>query len=300
VYLPPGDPNRGKVMKGAPVSGSGYASSQPGFFAFTFPAADATPGPQAGMRRTTTGSFVNLPPYVYSYSYAKLRNDAGDFGVGKGFFSVDAKLPGGTPRQTVNFQNGVVASIKVTKGKHNFGGVMRLLGSYTTKVCYFYAGGCALGYGSWKYELIGDAAIKNTKVDPQEPFYNLGSVIDGHNNFTFTFSYYNTELNTNASYNVVPQRFPWTTGTVTVTATGRGPHKTFHVRKGSLKAGAATYQTIQLVSPILTQWLGQTPAVQFETGGIAVMNIQFVPEPGVIVGLLAGMSLLGVLYRRRS
>ncbi len=60
--------------------------------------------------------------------------------------------------------------------------------------------------------------------------------------------------------------------------------------------------TVQLVSPLLTQWLAQSAAaVKMETGGIAVMQIQFIPEPSVLYGLVGGLSLLAVLNRfRRS
>ena len=37
-----------------------------------------------------------------------------------------------------------------------------------------------------------------------------------------------------------------------------------------------------------------------ETGGVAVMQIRFVPEPGVAVSLICGMTLLMVLKRYRS
>jgi hypothetical protein len=291
-YLAPFDPQRGPVMDGAPVAGLGYATLTGADF--KIPAAAAASGTtwgKQGMFRTTTGSFTNVPPYLYSYSYATLRNDAGEFGAGKGFFATNA----GT--DMVNFQNKLgndtVASANVTKGSNSFGGVMRLLGQLTTKVCYFYQGGCGLGYGQWNYESIGDAGFKN----------KAGTVVTkSYTDNTFTFQYYNTALNTKAKYTVVPQRFPWTTGTVTVTATGRGPHDTFHQRKGfDNRVGGVG--TVQLVSPILTQWLGQTPAVQFETGGVAVMRFQItsenVPEPGVVFGLIAGLSLLGVAYHRR-
>jgi hypothetical protein len=285
AYLPPGDPLRGAVMKGAPVEGSGYATLSG--VGFKFPAAPATPAPKVGMFRTTTGSFTNIPPYLYSYSYATLRNDAGDFGVGKGFFSA-AAIP-----TTVNFLNkaggSTVASAKVTRGAAKFGGVMRLLGNLTTKVCYFYGGGCGLGYGDWRYESIGDAGYKN----------KAGTVVTKSFTTSFTFNYYNTALGTSSKYTVVPQRFPWTTGTVTVTATGRGPHKTFVKREG-FDNRVSGIGTVQLVSPILTQWLGQTPAQQFETGGVAVLQIEFVPEPVVLVGMFSGICLLGVLYRARS
>jgi hypothetical protein len=209
-------------MDGAPVAGLGYATLTGADF--KIPAAAAASGTtwgKQGMFRTTTGSFTNVPPYLYSYSYATLRNDAGEFGAGKGFFATNAVT------NMVNFQNKLgndtVASANVTKGSNSFGGVMRLLGQLTTKVCYFYQGGCGLGYGQWNYESIGDAGFKN----------KAGTVVTkSYTDNTFTFQYYNTALNTKAKYTVVPQRFPWTTGTVTVTATGRGPHDTFHQRKG--------------------------------------------------------------------
>jgi hypothetical protein len=288
-YLAPGDPKRGIAMKGNPVSGSGSATTTGS--SFKFPAApvapwvvgDGAPGP--GMRRTTIGSFIGEGPYLYSYTYATWRNDEGSFGAGKGFFSA-AAAP-----STLQFKNkagGVyVATAKVNRGTNRFGGVMRLLGDYTTKVCYFYAGGCGLGYGTWVYRAVGDAAYKS------------GGVVTGSYTTNFSFTYYNTALGTNAKYDIVAQRFPWTTGTVTVNATLRGAHKTWEQRKG-FDNRVDGVGTVQLVSPILTQWLAQSAnAPKFETGGIAVMQIRFVPEPGVIIGLLAGISMLAVLNRFR-
>jgi len=291
AYLPPGDPLRGIVMKGAPVSGSGSATTTgtslaPGT-AFNFPAAAATPGPGNGMRRTASGSFIGEGPYLYSYSYAQLRNDVGSFGAGKGFFSTAA------PTTQVTFLNkagGTVASVKVKAGTNRFGGVMQLLGSFTTKVCYFYAGGCALGYGDWAYELIGASGFKDSKAGSK--------VVTASSTTNFTFTYYNTALSTVAKYTVVAQRFPWTTGTATVTATGRGPHKTFAKRVG-FDNRVSGVGTVQLVSPILTQWLGQGSAPKFETGGVAVMQIKFAPEPAGIASLVAGVSMLLVIRRFR-
>ena len=294
AYLPPGDPQRGIVMKGNPVSGSGSATTTgtslaPGT-AFNFPAALATPGPGNGMRRTTQGSFIGEGPYLYSYSYAQLRNDVGSFGPGNGFFSTAA-----TP-STLSFQNkagGVVASAKVKAGTNRFGGVMQLLGTFTTKVCYFYGGGCALGYGDWAYELIGASGYKNTDT-AKGPV----GIVTKSSTTNFTFTYYNTGLGSVAKYTVVAQRFPWTTGTVTVTATGRGPHKTFAKRVG-FDNRVSGVGTVQLVSPILTQWLGNQGAPSFETGGVAVMQIKFAPEAGGIASLVAGLSMLLVIRRFR-
>jgi hypothetical protein len=60
--------------------------------------------------------------------------------------------------------------------------------------------------------------------------------------------------------------------------------------------------TVQLVSPLLTQWIGQFgAAAKFESGGIAVMQVKFIPEPSVNTGLVACLFGLAVLSRfRRS
>jgi hypothetical protein len=243
------------------------------------------------MYRTTTGSFTGEGPYLYSYTYAALKNDVGSFGVGKGFFSAAAT------QTTLQFTNKVgkapVATLKVNRGANRFGGVMKLLGSYTTKVCYFYASGCGLGYGTWAYEYIGVPAFRGSKGSK--------SVVTAPYTTNFSFTYYNTALETVAKYDLVAWRFPWTTGTVTLTATGRGYHKTWEQRKGFDNRDASGYGTVQLVSPILTQWLAQAAAgPQLETGGIAILQIKFVPEPGGIASLVAGLSMLLVLRRFRS
>jgi len=292
TYLAPGNPFRGKVMNGAPVVGLGYATLT-GTASFKLPAAApdaATTWDRKGMARITTGSFPLTPPYLYSYTYVDARNQAGEFGAGKGFFRSGAALT------TINYQNRAqgttVASVKVKRGSagpSGFGGVMQLLGQFQTKVCYFYAGGCGLGTNEWHYASIGATGVLN----------KAGTAITAPNTASNTFKYYNSGLQTTTTYTAVRQRFPWTTGTVTVTATGRGPHKTFHRRVGfDNRVGGVG--TVQLVSPILTQWLG---SVENETGGVAVMRIQItdqqVPEPGVLAGLVAGLSLLAVAYHRR-
>jgi hypothetical protein len=298
VYLGPGNPQRGIAMKGAPLTGIGIATT-PGNFAtvgsFSLPAAPLTagpPGPANHMRRTTLGSFIGEGPYLYSYTYATLRNDAGSFGQGKGFFSKSAAA------NTIFFKQKAggtyVQTVKVKRGSSRFGGVMKLLGSYTNKVCYFYAGGCGLGYGDWGYENIGAAGYKDSKQTP-----NPSSIVTASYTAQFVQTYYNTAIGTFAKYDVVEQRFPWTTGTVTVRATKRGPNKTTERRVGfDNRVGGVG--TVQLVSPTLTQWLAQSAAaIKMETGGIAVMKIKFIPEPGALASLVAGVSMLWVLRRFR-
>ena len=303
-YVPPFDPLRGKLQFGAPVSGYG-SLAETGASSFNFPAAAATPPPGnpqgwgPGMRRTIEGSWPAVPPYLYSYTYATLRNDAGEFGPGKGFFATNAT------KTKLTFSNRIqgnqkVATVYVNKGSNSFGGVMELLGTFITKVCYFNnaAGGCGLGYNTWHYQSIGAPGWKNP-LSPTTPGAQA-SVVTRSQKFTATFMYFQTALNTYSTYYIVAQRFPWTTGTVTVNATGRGPHDTYHRRVGFDNRNTAGIGTVQLVSPILTQWLGPTSNVQLETGGVAVMQIKFIPEPRVALGLLSGLALLAVLYRRQS
>ena len=280
-------PKRGKAMNGAPLLGSQVATTTASN-SFQFPAAAAAPGPGNGMHVTTNGSFFGEGPYLYSYTYAKLRNDAGAFGPGKGFFAVAATQTELT--FTVQAQGTTAQKVTVKRGANRFGGVMKLLGTYSNKVCYFYAGGCGLGYGTWGYQNIGAAGYKS------------GGVVTASYTTQFVQVYYNTAIGTFAKYDVVEQRFPWTTGKVTVQATKRGPNNTFEQRQGFDNRTSGGVGTVQLVSPLLTQWLAQSAAaVKMETGGIAVMQIKFVPEPSVLVGLVAGLSLLAVLNRfRRS
>jgi hypothetical protein len=94
-------------------------------------------------------------------------------------------------------------------------------------------------------------------------------------------------------------RVPWTTGSVTLKATGRGPHKTVHYGVGfDNRTPTSGKGTVQLVTPVLTRWLQSS--VNFETGGIGILRIKLVPEPHTWAMLVAGVSLLVVGNRMRG
>jgi hypothetical protein len=115
-----------------------------------------------------------------------------------------------------------------------------------------------------------------------------------------TAYYYLTAAMQVSTVDIEGARFPWTTGGVTVTAVGRGPHKTIHYAHGYDNRETDTPNgmgTIQLVTPVLTRWL--QPGYNSETGGVGILRIKFLPEPQTWVMLVAGTSLLGVGYRRR-
>ena len=272
MYIPPFDPQRGVGMKGKPLTGydtvnltgtgpAGFTMPTAGAFEQAFPSLPFG----FGMRRTTLGSFNNYPPYVYSYTYVALRNDAGFLYKNGGIGDLSKPYPD---------MGNQKALVKVTAGENQFGGVMRMLGQLTVKVCYFRVGGCSLGENDWLYDEIG---LTQTVL--------------------YSAKYYNTGIEQTSLVEVIGERFKWTTGNVTLTAVGRGPHKTVERRKGYDNRTDLGKGTIQLVSPVLTHWI--QPGPKFETGGIAIMRLRFIPEPSKAMLLAAGLSVLAVLYRLR-
>jgi hypothetical protein len=233
---------------------------------------------QGTARSGAVGEFAAIYPYVYSYTYATLRNNAGIFGPGKGPGDFSVKNYQGT---------NTVARAKVKQGAAKFGGTMRMLGALSTKVCYYRNGGCSVISFNWRYEAIGATA------------HTSGGIVT--RGYLATYTVYQKGP-TSHFYSILElegSRFPWTTGSVTVTAVGRGPHKTIHYAKGyDNRTPTSGKGTIQMVSPVLTRWL--QPAVNFETGGVAILRIKFVPEPHTWAMLVVGASLLCMGTRMRK
>jgi len=273
---------KGLVQAGNPITGSVNAvtTAKGGF---NFPAAPESG--TAGLRATgVVGEFGALYPYVYSYTYVTMRNASGFFGPGSGLGNAYLKLPR---------QGGQVdAHIEIKQGAAKFGGTMKMLGALTTKVCYYRAGGCSLGENNWRYEAAGTTGNYRTAG---------GKITKGYQALN-TAIYFNSGVGAFSSVQGVGSRLGWTTGSITVTAVGRGPHKTIHYAHGydnrtTTSMGLRT-GTIQLVTPLLTQWL--QPAAKWETGGIGILKLKFAPEPQTWMMLAAGVSLLGVGFRMRG
>jgi hypothetical protein len=234
---------------------------------------------QGSARSGAVGEFRAYYPYVYSYTYATLRNDAGVFGPSKGPGSFNLVYSQGTQP---------IASINVRQGGAKFGGTMKMLGALKTNTCYYRNGDCSIGKFNWRYEAVG------------APAYTYGDVVTHGYLATYRVYLYPRTL-VRSTLDVEGLRFPWTTGSVTVTATGRGPHKTVHYAHGYDNRNTTTPSglgTIQLVSPVLTRWL--QPAINYETAGISILRIKFVPEPQTWVMLVAGVLFLGLGYRIRG
>ncbi len=298
-YLSPFDAKRGLAQAGAPLTGTVMANVDTAMASlpFTFAAAPLTP--PGGIRRTTLGSFSNMYPYLYSYTYRTLRNGAANFKRGGGFFTT---MGAGTFVLPYKQGANTVGKAVIKAGANRFGGTMRLLGpdpsetltSTVTgngsqgKVCYFNGGGCSLGGFDWRYRFAGTFSVVGKGTKGWAKSAKFASI-------TATDVYYNTAGMQSSLVNLEGWRFPWTTGAVTVSATVRPPDKIFMKRKGFDKRTSKGGGSIQLVTPLVTRWL--QPSTNFETSGVAVMRL---PEPHKWALLVAGLSLLGLLYRARG
>jgi len=239
-----------------------------------------TPGGGCGV---PGGSFSYYFPYIYSFTYADLKNDNGSFFAG-----------GGPGNFTYAFTTGSVtnASITVTQGGNQFGGAMKLLGSFYSfvNVANTVYGGVDVGSADWLFNYVG--AGSNTSAGVVTKAYTKGGSFPTAQN-----KYQNTLDTTHAYSTGSVKAFGWTTGYVTITATGRGPFDSVQARNGGDNRTSSGKGTIQLVSPMLTHWLA--PAEDYETVAMGIMRLDFVPEPTKGLMLVAGISLLGLLYRRK-
>jgi hypothetical protein len=149
-----------------------------------------------------------------------------------------------------------------------------------------FSAGVSVAKSNWP--TIGATLIGATSVSG---YPAIGSV-------TGTFYYTGTTLTDTGMAQV--RGWPWTTGMVTVSAFL--DHYTYGLfpehlaRTGYDNRTSQGGGTIQLVTPHLTNWVGGIS----QYGVIGVLRLKFVPEPPSGLILLAGVGLLGVLYRRRA
>jgi hypothetical protein len=213
---------------------------------------------------TATGSLPSRSPFLYSTTYATIFNAGGGF-----FYS------GAGPGTRTFTQPGQV--LKITPGARQFGGTMRLLGKLGAQRGFVKSGqgGVWTGTHTW----------------------NLLPVIGRGTSFTETTT---TRLSNPTALSaqdvtLAATGFPWTTGSVGVRATGF--FSTSLYRAGfDNRTASGSYGTIQFVSPALVQWQGPG-AFEELRGVIAILKIQFLPEPQGWVMLGVGVCALALLRR---
>jgi hypothetical protein len=181
-----------------------------------------------------------------------LKNQAGKFsaGGGPGNISIPYTVNG------TNTVNGTkVAKVAAKEGSKRFGGTMQLLGAVESRGIYQRYFGVTFNSINWGWDILGASA--------------MGTETEG----TYRYSYYGTRRPWTAKNTALP----WTTGTVTATAAGRGGgfyYGNTQQRKGYDNRTTPTGQgTIQLVTPLLTHWV--KPAFTTDTAGIAILRIKF-------------------------
>jgi hypothetical protein len=235
--------------------------------------------PQSALNivKSGEGSAAQYGYYLWEVHFADLHNEAGAFAKN-----------GGDGNFTVVRNDENQRSVQQTAGKNQFGGVMSLLGSYGDNEGYFYNNATTtVGYFNWLWNYLG--------VGGQA---TLGGVVTNGFNSTYTNFLYTRASGYPATSTVYAENFKWTTGTVKVTAVS-GSYPTVLERKGYDSRTVMGAGVIQLVSPMLTHWVGEGESA---TGEIGMMTIEFAPEPSSSIMLGAGAALLGLIVhaRRRS
>ena len=257
------------LQQGAPLAGSGTLTpntmtSPPGFTLAT-----------SALFIDTTGSLPRYVPYYTALTDASnLRNAAGSFAVGGGPGSRTFRAGGGRPGQAI---------ARVHAGANKFGGTMRILGRMSSSIRRFTPGLAKQGYK------IGTVSSL---------FGVLGTTLSG----TGAFPYYWTKRYSSTTAFVTARGVGWTTGTVSVEGTFGRPFPTSAARKGYDNRSVYGDGTIQLVTPLIVHWelSGSGSASNRGTGMIGILRLKFIPEPAGGLLLIAGIGLLGVLYRWRA
>jgi hypothetical protein len=235
--------------------------------------------PLSALNATATGSLPQYSPYNYISTFApNAHNENGFFGPGFG--------PG---KRTVTFagSGGPGARVAISPGANQFGGTMRVLGAMGAKRAHEYKNKSYVGTGLTSFYVLGDECTITCYVTGAQSY--------------FQSLRYQTVMGKATTANVTTLGLPWTTGEVSITATG-GPFPTLFRRNGYDNRTAKGLGTIQLVAPQLVKWDFPNRDAPWDrhTGAIGILRIKFVPEPGSSVMLVGGIGLLGLLYRRRA
>jgi hypothetical protein len=226
------------------------------------------------------GSFSYYPPYIYSYSYADLKNAAGNFfaGGGPGNFTHTGTL-GGAPATGTT----AAAIVSTTTGTNKFGGTMGLLGNFQSHFAYSNAGGLSVGTDPWLIEFLGNGTV------------TAGGVVNVATTMGTGTNKHDALFETNTNY-FSASALPWTTGRAHASAIG-GPFFSRFARTGYDLRTAGGAGRIQLVSPMITHWRTPNAGVDSHTSSIGKLTLNFTPEPTSAMLLVAGVSVLGLVYR---
>jgi hypothetical protein len=246
--------------------------------------------PEFGLfKKKEAASFEAYGVYLWEVHFASIFNaGAGgtDTGTDEGVFSKNGGDGAFGPINVNAAKQKRSATQKA--GKNQFGGTMRLLGKYGDNEGYFYNNATTtVGYFNWLFHYLGHGGQGTDGGGVVTAAFVTSTVNSNH-----------TRASGYATLSTVYQSlFKWTTGTVTVTAKG-GTFPTVIQRKGYDNRTAMGSGAIQLVTPMLTKWVGAGTSA---TAAIGIMKLNFAPEPSEWLMLASGISMLGLLaHWRRS
>jgi hypothetical protein len=167
-------------------------------------------------------------------------------------------------------QGSGMTRVAVVAGPNQFGGLMGLLGRFGTRNAGSTPGGAWYGvFPNWGLGVVGG------------DYASMGTAAGTWTFLSPTSTFTSTAMVTG---------FPWTTGRASVSAAGGSSFPTKLVRSGYDNRTPGGAGTIQMVTPHLTHW--ETGA---HWGDIAVLRLQFAPEPESWLLLAAGVGALAVL-----
>jgi hypothetical protein len=237
-----------------------------------------------------TGTQIETAPsgIVYSKDQFNIGNAPGYFFAGGGLGTetfMASTFAAGPLMSSANNINGKPrrGNVTVTPTTDQFGGTMGLLGidRFTLHIT-----GVGLGLVTGTFPIgVQQAGLANRLTKFSRGYFT-------HTTLGFP---------TNISATVTGWK--WTTGAVTV-SDPLGFYNPLIVRSGThdtnTMAPGGTTGTIQLVAPSF--WQFSSPGGLFDDpeGGIFEFTIQFVPEPGSMIMLSAGLVALAGLYRIRK
>jgi hypothetical protein len=266
------------LQEGVPLLGSGTISLYRGVSPPSFSL------PNYGLHVGTEGSLPQHTPYNYIWTYGFAYNRHYRDGFGPGF---------GPGKRTVTFpgNSGPGARVAITPGANQFGGTMRILGAIGARRSHEY-----------KNRLFGNPIESEALLS----FTVLGSectvtcYATGAQSKFKTYQYQTAMGKATTAY-ITSLGLPWTTGEVSITATG-GPFPTLFRRNGYDNRTAKGFGTIQMVAPQLVRWEFPNREAPWDrhTGAIGVLRVKFVPEPSGWGMLVAGIVILALFYRQQN
>jgi hypothetical protein len=254
------------LQAGAPATGSGILTAGTAIAA-------SIALPQSAFGITTTGYLPKAVrrrcPYYCYYSGYPLRRTYATFANAAGTF-----FPGGGPAG-------------------GFGGTLSLLGELGGRRSFFPGGGAVYGTvyagtGSWNML----PALGRRKYAAPIGYGTMGTPTNWTNPNTITESAATAAGNRTSRFEVRATGTRWTTGPVSASARS-GLFSTFLRRTGYDTTTPGGIRNIQLVTPVLTHWIG--PKLQTHSGHIGILKLRIVPEPGAVLMLGVGVGVLVVL-----